>query len=641
MADINNMVTMPPIPGQNGSTNESATPEAVSPEDDQLSFSTVRTHLQTLVNDWVHFREKAKEHRRTRDVEVNVETLRREGSLDEDETLVPVRVIDTNITRDMPPYINYIKNSRRICIFTCVDAPGLPTDKLELEFTRGMTYPDWEKPLFKLLDGAATHGWDATEVVYDSSKPFNCAVEHVGFDKLFWPRSCKDIRQAKRIIREYDYTLIELRQFVKKFGWDPAQVNNIINARKSGKKDAETNKIYKVLFKEDGIVMCGWFCLDDGCSDWLKQPQQHYIGIDEQQENVDQITGQPTQSWEPKPLTEYPIEILPYRESEKPKLVDKKGRCYLDGPKQEAQTGILSSFLNGLSRATRVIACPSQDNGTGNQVREVANSELQGGTLLDTPLTFFSQPYPDFQILKTLQYLDTANSQETNQTNFAVMNREDSRKTAKEMSLAESQGNMLNSVQLTLFSTYMRKTYGLCWEITKSQALQGLIKFLLVNNPVPVSSMTAPGQPAINPQTGQPVLQDNWSNDLKTINHEYDVRAAGDVDVVQKEQRIAQMKQDWGVIQNTGLSTAFLTDYIRLSYPDKGDQYAQVLQQSEHNEVKTLAALASGFTSVLEAMVKNHPELIRSLEPQEQAQLGQMLQQGDQIRKQVQQGQKK
>lgn len=630
MSDLNNMVTMPPLQGQNGSTNEAASTEGVVAEDSQVEFSTVRTHLQSMVNDWEHFREKAKENRKTRDVEVSVEVMRREGSLDEDETLVPVRVIDTNITRDLPPYVNYVKNSRRLSIFTCLSNPDLKTDKLELEFTRGMTYPSWEVPIFKLLDGAATHGWDATEVVFDSSKPCNVSVEHIGFDKLFWPRSCKDIQQAKRIIREYDYTLIELRKFCKQYGWEAAQVNNIINARKSGKKDAETNKIYKTLFKEDGVVMCAWFSLEDGCSDWLKKPAQHYIGIDEQQPNP--MTGQPI--WTPKPVVEYPIEILPYRESEKPKLVDKKGRVYLDAPKQEATTGILSSYLNGLSRATRVFASPKQDDGTGNSVRALENTEMQGGTIMDKPLDFFNIPYPDPQTLKALQWLDTSNSQETNQTNFAVMNREDSRKTAKEMSLAEQQGNMLNSVQLTLFSTYMRKTYGLCWLVVQSQALQGEIKFLLVNQPKPQMSMTAPNQPLMNQQTGQPMMQDNWVNDIQTLSQDYDVRAAGDVDVVQKEERKQQMKQDWPVVQQTGLATAFLSDYIRLAYPDKGDQYAQILQQSVDNEVKTLSALAAGFSRVLEAMVKNHPELIKSLPPDDQARLGQMLQQGEQIAKQ-------
>ena len=160
MSDMNTTVAMPPVP-QNGAEQLGADPLVA--EDDQFTFSTVRHHLEAMHNEWNYYRDKAQENRKTRDVEVSVEVLRREGTLDEDETLVPVRIIDTNITRELPPYINYIKNSRRLCIFTCISNPDQATDKLEIEFTRGMTYPNWEKALYKKLDGSATHGWDSTK----------------------------------------------------------------------------------------------------------------------------------------------------------------------------------------------------------------------------------------------------------------------------------------------------------------------------------------------------------------------------------------------------------------------------------------------------------------------------------------------
>ena len=624
------MVQLPKIEGQNGSTDDTVQKEQnpLNPND----FGTIRSYLQGMVNDWEHRCEKARENRKTRDVQISVETLRREGTLDEDETIVPVRIIDTNITREQPAYINYIKNSRRVAIFSCLDNPNLPTDRIELEFTRGMTYTSWESAHFKTLDGAQTHGWDAVEVVYDTSKPFHVGIEHVGHDNLFWPQTCVDLQQAPRVIRAYDYTLLELKMFVEKFGWDQTQVAQIQNSRNTGRKEAETCRIYKVLFKEDGYVKVAWFSLADGCSDWLKAPMPHYVGINEQ----DPVSGE----WAPSTIKDYPIFLLPYRESEKKKLVDRHGRVFIDGPKQEAQTGILSAFINGVSRASRVLASPKQDDGTGNSVKEVANQEMQGGTILDKPIDFYNPPYPDFQILKALSYLDTSNSNETNQTNFAVMNREDSRKTAKEITLAEQQSQLLNSVQLTLFSTYIRSIYSFAWLIVQSQALQGLIRFLLINKQQPQTS-PVDGQPIIDQQTGQPVMVDNWQNDFDTIKHEFELRAAGDVDVIQKSERIQQMKQDWPVVQNTPLSMTFLMDLIRLSYPDKGEQYARILEQGQQNEVKTLGALASGLTKVLEAMVKNHPEVIQSLSPQDQQQLQQLLQAGNQASQQQQQPQQK
>lgn len=637
------IVQLPPNPKmpQNGST--SVPPEQVTQLEDQFDFPTAKIRLEAMINDWEYFREKARSNRKMRDVEFSVEVLRREGTLDEDETMIPVRIIDTNITREQPPYINYLKNSRRLCIFTCQDNPDCDTDKLELEFTKGMTYLNWENAHYKAIDGAATHGWDSVEVVFDSSKPLNVGIEHVGFDQLYWPRTCKNIQQAPCIIRAYDFSIIELQKFVTVHGWDATQVNMVIAARKGGKKEGETARIHKEMFKKDGVIYVGWFCIANGCSDWLKAPQSLYIGIDNKSQQVDPMSGQPTTSWEPAKIKDYPYFILPYRESEKPKLVEKHGRCFLDGNKQEAQTSVLSSFVNGLNRATKIIASPEQDDGTGNSVREIADTPLEGGVVLNKPMQFYNAPYPDFQILKALQYMDVANSQETNQTNFAVMNREDSRKTAKEMSLAETQSNLLNSVQLTLFSSYIRGIYSLTWLIVQSQALQGNIKFLLVNNPKPqINPLTQ--QPMFNPQTQQPMMQDNWENDVKTIGYLYDIRAAGDVDVIQRDQLIQQMKQDWPVIQNTPLASEFLADLLMLSYPAKGEQYAKVVAQGQQNQLQQdqqhlqqSGQLIAGLTTALQEFVKQHGDLVQKLPPDKIAQLGQLMLQGENVIKSIQQ----
>jgi len=137
---MNDSVALPPLP-MNGSTNQA--PEEQVKIEKVTDYQTISSKLKALIQDWEHYREKAKENRKTRDVEFSIETLRREGTLDEDETMIPVRIIDTNIQREQPPYINYLKNSRRICIFKCLSDPDIDTDNLELEFTRGMTYLDW------------------------------------------------------------------------------------------------------------------------------------------------------------------------------------------------------------------------------------------------------------------------------------------------------------------------------------------------------------------------------------------------------------------------------------------------------------------------------------------------------------------
>jgi translation initiation factor 2 beta subunit (eIF-2beta)/eIF-5 len=138
-----------------------------------MDFKEAEIILKRTINDWRSYIAKAVTNRKKRDVEVNVEQLRQSGSLDEDETLIPVRVIDTNIQREQPAYINYLKNSRRLCTFRSLDNPDTDSQNLELAFTQGMTYLSWEIPHYKCIDGSSTHGWDTIEVVYDENYPLN------------------------------------------------------------------------------------------------------------------------------------------------------------------------------------------------------------------------------------------------------------------------------------------------------------------------------------------------------------------------------------------------------------------------------------------------------------------------------------
>src|SRR4051812_12742731 len=111
-----------------------------------FDYATAKTFLKRIVSDWRSEVEDTEARRKTRDVEINVESLKLQKKLDDDETIIPVRVIDTNITREQPPFINYLKNSRRIAIFHSEDDPNTDADNLEQEFTRVSTYNGWETP---------------------------------------------------------------------------------------------------------------------------------------------------------------------------------------------------------------------------------------------------------------------------------------------------------------------------------------------------------------------------------------------------------------------------------------------------------------------------------------------------------------
>jgi len=589
-------------------------------QDKFFDFQESRVHLNRLVSDWHSEIDETEQRRKERKVEIDVESLRQKNELDEDETIVPIRVIDTNISREQPSYINYLKNSRRIGIFEPLDNPLQDCDLLEQDFTKKCTYTGWEIPHFKCLDGSQLHGWDAIEVVLDEDKPGHFALEQIGHDKLFFPRSAIDIQKCPRIIRAYDVTILQLRPWIQKYGFDSAQVEKILNPKKNTQKEAETIRIYKLFFKKDDIVNIGWFCLSDGCDDWLKKPQQHYVGIDQQNPQTRQFI--------PIPLTMYPIFILSYKLDEQSKLIDARGRGFLDSYKQEALTALWSAYINGMNRACSIYGSPAQEDGTGSSLKEVEDLKITPGRFMNKPVNFWSPPYPDALVLRTLQFADIQNSDETNQVNFSAMNREDSRKTAKEIGAAQQQQTLLNSVQLTLFSTFIRQIYSFVWLIVQSQALQNKIQFLLIQKEVPIQHPMVPGQ-TMTGNNGQPMTQTIWVNDSQMIGQRYSIRAAGDVDVIAKEEMIQKMQKDWPVIMNTALKDVFLMDYVRLCYPERQQQYSQALQQG--SQLNQLTSLVGRLSTVLEGLLKDHPEDLTNLPQQQQADLASTIQQAQQI----------
>lgn len=602
-------------------------------KEEVMDFAKARLRFKTLVDQWRLEADETDERRRTRDVNVSVQNLRNDGSLDEDETIIPDRVIDTNIQREQPPYINYLKNSRRLAIFNCISNPSINSQKLELEFTRGMTYIGWETPHFKCLDGAQTHGWDAIEVVYDESKPFHVGLEQIGHEKLLFPRSALNIQDCPRVLIQYDVTVVTLKSFVQSFGFQKDTVGTIIAAIKDGQKEPETIPVFKAYTKYDGKVWVSWFTLQYGVADWLKKPAPLFLGMRHQEkvmvDSIDPMTGIPTKQPQMQmvetPITQYPIYILPYRETEKPKIMDHKGRVFYDENKQEAQTAVLSAFVNGLTRASNVYVAYGQDDGSGSSLQAVEDMQMVGGRIYNKPLQFFSPPYPDPMILRAMQYFDVANDIEMGQPNFAAQNRQDSRKTAKEISAAQEQQQLLNSVQLTLFSTHIRSIYNLVWLVVQSQALQDKIKFLLVQQQVPVINPVTQ-TPVIDPMTGQPQMEMQWVNDKQTISEIYDIRAAGDVDVIQKQEKVQQMKQDYPVIAQTPLGNVFLAELMRLEYPDTGEKWAMVLEQSG-GMIQQMQQMINNLSHIIMGIAKDHPEAVAN----DAQQLGSILQQAQQM----------
>jgi len=578
---------------------------------DFKDFLRIKTRLERLITEFSPVQSRAASNRMERFKDINIKMLRDKQELKADQYLLPVRVIESNIRREQPAYINYLKQSRRLLIFKDIIEPLRVTTRLEDEFSRGMTYSGWETAQFKCIDGSETHGWDAIEVVFDEKKPLHVALEHIGNDRLIFPVDAINIQDCEIVLKMVTVTSRQLKSLVKDFGFSPAEVLKLLDKQTESKKEA-TITIYKKFCKYDNTVYVSWFSLQ--CDDWLKPPDKLYLGRNQLETTFTNVPSgqvnpmtmepvmmqQPQQSWVPVNESMYPIFILPYNETEMTRIVSHKGRVFLDKPKQEAKTANLSQFLNGCQRGSTLF--PSLRAGYEKTAKEVQSIKLGDSMIPPVPIEYYSPPYPDAVMLSLQQYLDTYDSQEAGQINFAAMNRKDSRKTATEISAAKEESSQLNSVQLTLFSTFVRELYTFAWEIVKSRAAQNKIVFL------------------VNQETGE--------NDVETVNRLYDIRAAGDVDVVKRSELIQQYKEFWPIIANTPLANIFLSRLIRLVFPDEGDMYAEILSQDDPRILLTQMA------EVLRQSIDTEEMAALALDPQAQQNLIMLLQKADMVTQQ-------
>lgn len=558
----------PNIPGSGAQAAQSTVnsdPNIAQVEDWNI-FLSVKVKLNRVISSFKPIQATALKNRGERYKDLNIDELRENGKLKRDEFMIPMRAIDLNIRREHPLYMNYVKNSRRLMIFHAIKDQGYNSEPIENEFTRVMTYSGWEIPQFKVIDGAATHGWDSVEVVMDDTKPGGCGVEHIGNDMLVFPTTSQNIQFNEVVMRKFVVYPKQLRVLGETFGFNTVELNRMLESI-SKEEMEKTICIYKAFYRIDGVVWVAWF--SESGEDWLKLPAKLFLGRKKKIEipgepildafgmpSIDPVTGMPVMSQPTVQLVDedelmYPLFILPYYETEKMFITDHVGRVFLDKHKQEAKTANISQFLNGCQRASGLY--PYLTNPSDRGAEELENVEIKSGTIPPIPISYFQLAYPDQTMLNLQNYLDIADSQEAGQPNFTVNNRQDSRKTATEVQAAQNESNQLNSVQTMLYSTFLRELYTFVWGIIKSKAINNEIVFLW------------------NEGLGR--------NEVEKIDLDFELKAAGDIDVIKRAEQLQQYQTFWPIISQTPVALRFLADMLRLAFPldNKGEVYATEL----------------------------------------------------------------
>ena len=496
---------------------------------DLTKYEDAATPIQGLLNVIGTLESTALENRNSRKLDIDIDSERSDGHLDEDEFLVPAHIIDTNIRREQSKYVAYVTGSRRSAIFTSITEPTTATGELERDFTDKTRYSGWQVPLFKIIDGMQLHGYSVAEVQFDEDMPGHFAVEAVNYEDFGFPEDTRDIQACEMLVHRHYFTAIQLLDMVEVDDFNEDIIDRLVEDHGQAPEVESLYQVEKVLFKHDNKVHVAWSC-NAKCDDWLRDPRPLYLGRRDGEMLQDE--------------TQYPYVVFPYNIQEDSAVQNATGRAFADRTTQETITSLMSSFVTAHRRAANFYF--AKDNEDPNNTNVQTSVRFQNGALIDANIKQFQLRPPDTSMIGAIQSLMSQNAQEQSQINYAAMNRQDSRKTATEIQAASSEAQMLSSTQVSLFSIALKDVYEWCWRIYQSRVIAGVIR--------PAASLDM------------------------YLNHEFNIKPAGDVDVIERQEKSQKMMQAWGVVSQTALAPVFLQNMMRLMFPDEGESYAEMLQ---------------------------------------------------------------
>lgn len=525
--------------------------------------------------------------RRARANLVDIPALKATGDLQPGQTYIGVRLIAQNISTALPPLLSYIKNSPRMATFS----PG-DNSYLDQEFTRVLQYPMWEVPYIQVLDSAEQNGMGFTIVRHDDSKVGNVAFEYANYSDVIYDRRVEDLQDSPAILIRHRITRVAFFDWDAKEGFNKESqayqaVVKMLFDPTLGQNDV---CIYEMYTKVKGFVYRGWYYNTGG--DWLLPPTEFSNGVMVETPQLDIDPNNPAIMGEvptvPKPATriDYPIVPKYYEITSNMRNEWLKGRGELDYAKQEAASQMFTSTINGSLAASNTMWAPDGNNIDGGAPAQL-ELKIKNNAIWKTPMKAFNAPYPDPMLLRTVETIVAQNAQENNQVAWAVNNRKDTRKTAAEIEAAEAQQQQLTGTSALVFSIYLRQLFTQAWPIVKSAALFGKIQFL--------SEM--------DPETRK-----------ITLEKQYEIKPAGDVDFVEKQQRLNNIQQDIPLFAGTPLESELRREYIRLRYPEKFNVWSTMVAQNDTG--KQLVEALSG--ALQEAVTTPDGQLKPEFQPEAQ-----------------------
>ena len=524
-----------------------------------FQYSQTKPQLTAILQEWESREEiRAKKRRELRRDDINLEEMRRKGELEAHESYIPQRIIDRRIKDEVPAQLTFLQTPERLLIFTDPANPDASTEQLERAFTVHMRYRGWTVPWIKAFDSCNLHGGTALEVLFDPTKPFSCSIDYIRREDLIFPVEADSLQSCEYILRRYKYMPFELESFIQEFNFNQTAVKKLTDAAKTGGKRHERISVYKVYQKFNGSVYVYWY--SPQCDDYLKAPEPLQLGIYSPeailqfQQEAQSYTANnfnpllPPPSLPPQaPVTLYPVFWLPYEIVEDDLLLSSRGRAFRDAADQEVQTELWSAIVNASTLAAGIYG--TRVNSLTSDVGLEETDSIKPNTILNKETKFWNFPFPAGEIIQVATQYGTNSAATNARVDFAVNNRQDSRKTAREISASQAQQAELTSASISSQSQTFLDVYALCWEIGRSQVLLGEIK--------------------------------TFNIPTEALLPNYRLATAGDTDILTREAKKQVIRETFQYIAGTPIANLFLSYLVETYFPEKSKEWVPALMSGD------------------------------------------------------------
>lgn len=594
-----------------------------------------RNAIKSLIDEWDRdILESFEQNRRLRSLKVDSEIARNKQLITEDEILIPERVIDTALTREQGKFVDYFAKTPRSIVLSSLTNTTMNTATIEKDFTKRFRYPGWLTQHIIWTDSAGLHGWGWIEPVLDTSQPGHFRVKAHTPDRVLFHSDTEDVNDADYIVVFEYYTPRQLLlmedpnneegEEKKFFNQEAVKTLLASNERKTTKNQRNTStgsskeyedsftpvRVEKVYFKNEiGEVQVAYAesnVIDDG---WLRDPEPLTIGRivkeqihrtdDNEQPVLDPQTGQQVVDEELIDVveTDYPVVPFLYLIREFSQITESLGIAHREEARQDALTSMTTSFVTGLRRSTETYWVKDTPPGSvADETDDIGADEAQSDVrfkpnrLIKKRVKPFTLPSPDPMMMNAIGSLRAQAQEEIGAVNHAVFSNKSTRKTAAEVKSASAVDERLTQSQVIQLSTSYRLLLEKCFAIYRTRVEAGVL---------PVDELVVK---------------------LLAEGGTFVVKSAGDVDVVERGDKINSMLQMTELMLKTGAAVEFMKDLIRMMFPEESDRYIKAIDRQEVS-----AGLVQQLAAVLKTLIEQNPDIPGVQENMQQIQ--QLLQQ--------------